>query len=98
MPAVDEYDRVKKARAELWLPENTFEDVGGGVGPGVRIACRCMYCKTLFVGRSHDLADLEHICNGDCGCSAGDLARGAKAARKETTGMEEAPAPKRGFA
>lgn len=67
---MEEYDRVKKARADLDLPENTFADIGGGVGPGVRIVCKCIYCKTLFVSRSHDLADLEHICKGDCGCTS----------------------------
>lgn len=67
---MEEYDRVKKARADLGLPENTFADVGGGVGPGVRIACKCIHCGKLFVSRSHDLADLEHICKGDCGCTS----------------------------
>lgn len=95
---MEEYDRVKKARSDLGLPENTWADVGGGIGPGVRIACKCIYCGNLFVSRSHDLADLEHICKGDCGCPAGDLARGVKAARQEATGMEEPPTPKRGFA
>lgn len=58
---------VDNARHVLGLPRNRFADVGGGIG-AVRIVARCEHCATLFVARSHDLADLDHINRGDCGC------------------------------
>lgn len=60
---------VDAARSELGLPLDRFCDVGGGIGPGLRIACKCIHCGKLFVSRSHDLADVEFVCKGDCGCT-----------------------------
>lgn len=57
------------ARAELGLPHDRFADVGGGIGPGCRIAVRCIHCGKLFVSRSHNLADVESVRQGDCGCT-----------------------------
>jgi hypothetical protein len=62
-----EDDEVTAARLSIGLPRDRFFDVGGGYGPGVSIVCRCIHCGTLFGSRSHDLADLDHICRGDCG-------------------------------
>ena len=59
---------VTNARIVLGLPVNRFANYGGGVGPGMPIVCRCIHCTRLFVSASHDLADLDHICKGDCGC------------------------------
>src|SRR5580698_5196997 len=59
-------NEVDMARALMGLPADRFADVGGGVGLGARIVCRCEACKCLFVSRSHDLADLDHICRGLC--------------------------------
>ena len=58
---------VTKARLAIGLPQDRFFDVGGGVGPGLSIVCKCIHCGTLFKSRSHDLADLDQICRGDCG-------------------------------
>lgn len=60
-------DEVTKARLAIGLPLDRFFDVGGGIGPGVSIVCKCIHCGTLFGGLSHDLADLDHVCAGDCG-------------------------------
>lgn len=59
---------VDAARAEMGLPLDRFADVGGGIGPGCRIVCKCIHCDKLFVTRSHNLADVEFVCKGDCGC------------------------------
>lgn len=63
-------DEVDAARSFLGLPANRFADVGGGIGPGCRIVCKCKDCGILFVSRSHDLADVDHICKGECGCAS----------------------------
>lgn len=59
---------VTNARIALGLPVNRFAGLDGGIGPGMAIVCRCIHCARLFVSLSHDLADLDHICKGDCGC------------------------------
>lgn len=59
---------VTNARVDLGLPVNRFHGHNGGVGPGMPIVCKCIHCLRLFVSTSHDLADLDHICGGDCGC------------------------------
>jgi len=59
-------DDVTKARLAIGLPRDRFFDVGGGIG-GVPIVCKCVHCGTLFGSRSYDLADVDHICRGDCG-------------------------------
>lgn len=56
------------ARRALGLHPNRFHGYDGGAGLGMPIVCRCVHCAWVFVGRSHDLADLDHICKGDCGC------------------------------
>lgn len=62
---------VDRARATLGLPSNRFADVEGGIGPGVRIVCKCVTCGELFESRSHDLADLDRICRGLCAAHKG---------------------------
>lgn len=57
-------------RVRLGLPLDRYADVGGGIGPGCRIACKCIHCGKMFVSRSHDLVDLDFICKGDCGCTS----------------------------
>ena len=64
---MSEDDEVTKARLAIGLSRNRFEGFDGGVGPGMPIVCKCIHCGTLFGSRSHDLADLDHICRGDCG-------------------------------
>ncbi len=59
---------VTSARIVLGLSRNRFQGYDGGIGPGMPIVCRCIHCARLFVSRSHDLADLDHICKGDCSC------------------------------
>lgn len=61
-------DDVTNARLVLGLPAKRFADVGGGIGP-VRIVAKCIHCAALLIANSHDLADLDHINKGDCGCS-----------------------------
>lgn len=63
---------VDNARTVLGLSRNRFHGYDGGVGPGMPIVCKCVHCLQLFVGASHDLADLDHICKGDCGCQNSD--------------------------
>lgn len=62
-------DDVDKARQQLLLPADRFAHAVGGGGIGaVWIACKCIHCGALFKAMSHDLADVDHICKGDCGC------------------------------
>ena len=63
---------VTNARIVLGLSRNRFAGYDGGIGPGMPIVCQCIHCAKLFVSRSHDLADLDHICKGDCGCQKSD--------------------------
>lgn len=63
-------DDVDVARSRLGLPADRFADVGGGINQGNRIVCQCGGCGKLFISRSHDLADLDHINKGDCGCAS----------------------------
>lgn len=67
MTMTDSDDEVTAARVAIGLPRDRFFDVNGGVNQGVSIVCKCIHCGTLFGSRSHDLADLDHICRGDCG-------------------------------
>jgi len=60
---------VTIARLKVGLPANGFFDASDGVDPGVSIVCRCIHCGKLFASRSHNLADAERICRGDCECS-----------------------------
>jgi hypothetical protein len=60
-------EEVTKARLAVGLSADRFAGFGGGVGPGMPIVCKCIYCGTLFSSLSHDLADLDHINKGDCG-------------------------------
>lgn len=61
-------DDVTRARVAIGLSPNRFHGYDGGVGPGMPIVCKCIHCGALFKSLSHDLADLDFICKGDCGC------------------------------
>ena len=61
-------DEVDRARSEIGLSANRFDGAASGIPPS--IVCRCIHCGALFSSRSADLADLDHICLGDCGCKA----------------------------
>ena len=63
---------VTNARIALGLPVNRFAGHYGGINSGMPIVCRCVHCGLLFRGASHGLADLDHICKGDCGCLKSD--------------------------
>jgi hypothetical protein len=66
----DEWERqqndVTNARIVLGLSRNRFHGYDGG--PGMPIVAKCVHCLRLFVSASHELADLDYICKGDCGC------------------------------
>ena len=62
-------DEVTLARIAIGLPVDRFHGYGGGIGPGMPIVCKCIHCGKLFESASHDLADIDHICKGDCGCA-----------------------------
>ena len=61
---------LDNARMAVGLSEARFADLGSAetFTHGLPIVCKCVRCGTLFVSRSHDLADQEFICRGDCGC------------------------------
>jgi hypothetical protein len=61
-------EEVAKARMAVGLPREPFQDFGGAYKRGEPIVCKCVYCGKLFASASPDLADVDHICKGDCGC------------------------------
>ena len=67
MTVLSKGEEVTRARLAIGLSYNRFYGCGGGVGLGMPIVCKCIHCGTLFSSLSHNLADLDHICKGDCG-------------------------------
>ena len=61
---------VIKARLAVGLPAKPFQDFGKAAAHGESIVCKCIHCGKLFASASPDLADVEHICKGDCGCKS----------------------------
>ena len=62
---------VDAARKELGLPADRFAYAVGGGGIGQAwIVCKCIHCGNLFKSTSADMADVGHICRGDCGCKS----------------------------
>ena len=62
-------DEVTAARMAIGLPVNRFAFMTDGKDYplGAPIVCKCIHCGTLFGSQSADLADLDHVCKGDCG-------------------------------
>jgi hypothetical protein len=65
MDATD--DEVTAARRAIGLPARRLPIGYGGVSTGLPIVCKCIYCGTLFGSLTHNLGDLDVICDGDCG-------------------------------
>lgn len=63
-------DEVTEARLKLGLPIERFKTTPMSQERGMPIVCKCIHCGKLFEGASFDLADVDHICKGDCGCKS----------------------------
>ena len=70
--ADSDHSEVTKARLALGLPRNRFASTPKSQRYGQAIVCKCIHCGKLFEGASFDLADVDHICKGDCGCQKSD--------------------------
>ncbi len=63
-------EEVTQARLSVGLPREPFRSFGKAAEHGEPIVCKCVHCGKLFASASPDLADVEHICKGDCGCAS----------------------------
>lgn len=61
---------VTKARLAFGLPPEPFNSFWRSFSYGEPIVCKCIHCGKLFASASPNLADVEHICKGDCGCQS----------------------------